>query len=82
MFVLATYTCTVGALTTALAALCATAAATTLAMNIVLLMWWVGAGDGTGHAKTMDKTGTDQGQTRGRPDHLATSKSLLAPLAH
>jgi len=38
MFVLATYTCTVGALTTALTALCRTSSATTLAMNIVLLM--------------------------------------------
>jgi hypothetical protein len=38
MFVLATYTCTVGALTTALAALCRSASATTLAMNIILLM--------------------------------------------
>ena len=39
MFVLATYTCTVGALTTALTALCRTSSATTLAMNIILLMW-------------------------------------------
>lgn len=38
MFVLATYTCTVGALTTALTALCRTSSATTLAMNIILLM--------------------------------------------
>ena len=38
MFVLATYSCTVGALTTALTALCRTASATTLAMNIILLM--------------------------------------------
>ncbi|KAI8468840.1 MAG: hypothetical protein J3K34DRAFT_459689 [Monoraphidium minutum] len=39
MFVMATYACTVGALTTALTALCRTASATTLAMNIILLMW-------------------------------------------
>ena len=38
MFVLATYTATVGALTTALTALCRTSSATTLAMNIILLM--------------------------------------------
>ena len=40
MLVLATYSCTVGALTTALTALCRTSSATTLAMNIILLMWW------------------------------------------
>ncbi|GBF94737.1 ATP-dependent permease [Raphidocelis subcapitata] len=39
MFVLATYSSTVGALTTALTALCRTSSATTLAMNIILLMW-------------------------------------------
>ncbi|GBF87535.1 ABC transporter Adp1 [Raphidocelis subcapitata] len=39
MFVLATYTCTVGALTTALTALCRSSSATTLAMNIILLIW-------------------------------------------
>jgi ABC-type multidrug transport system permease subunit len=39
MFVLATYTATVGALTTALTALCRSSSATTLAMNIILLIW-------------------------------------------
>lgn len=39
LLVLATYTCTVGALTAALTALCRTGAATGLAMNIMLLMW-------------------------------------------
>ncbi|GBG00349.1 hypothetical protein Rsub_13081, partial [Raphidocelis subcapitata] len=39
LLVLATYTCTVGALTSALTALCRTGAATGLAMNIMLLLW-------------------------------------------
>jgi ATP-binding cassette subfamily G (WHITE) protein 2 len=48
MFVLATYTCTVGALTTALTALCRSASATTLAMNIILLMVRTAVGRGGG----------------------------------
>ncbi len=39
IFVLATYACTVGALSVAMSALCRTAAATTLVMNIILLGW-------------------------------------------